>query len=127
MTRKIFTFVAAHAVDVESHESAKVHVCSIITEGESLESAFAEIKDHTYAVDATQIFGIEVDKLYVSPNTSLDRIEDLATWQRWAHMNTTGEWENPWTLLHSGPESFADRQDRLLAERMQSLHAGPSL
>ncbi len=117
MSRRIFTFVAAHPVDTGDHETPRVRVLSFIAEGPTLAEAFAKIAEHDGVVDATEVFGVECLELAVDFRTALDRQEQLAQWESWARANLSGQWERPWSLLKRGPESFADRNARIFAQQ----------
>ncbi|WP_087865111.1 hypothetical protein [Comamonas thiooxydans] len=116
MTRRIFTIVAAHPVDVQSHELPRVRVDTYLVEGDELKAAFGKIADYEGVVDATEVLGRELDHLVLTPITRLQKEETLEQWTHWRHLIDQGELEDSWTPLARGPESFQQRRERKFAE-----------
>ncbi|KGG86187.1 hypothetical protein P245_20940 [Comamonas thiooxydans] len=117
MARKIFTIVAAHPVDVSSHELPRVRVDTFLVEGESLQAAFSEIAGYTGIVGATEVFGIECSCVMLTPSSKLQREEQLSQWEHWSGMARRGETDAKWCLLAEGEETFRQRCDRQFIER----------
>lgn len=117
MARNMFTFIAAHPVSVQGHELPRVRVDSFMVEGDTLEEAFAEIAQYEGIVDATEVFGIECQRVMLTPSTKMQREEQLAQWEHWSRMVRSGETEAEWRLLAEGPETFRQRIDREFIER----------
>ena len=114
----IFTIIAAHPVEVAYHQLPRVEVRAYILEGSSLQAAYEHIKDAKDIVDATEVMGVELAELCLSPNTMLRRQEQLDQWEHWSRYVTCGDKnERPWTILASGTETFRQRIDREFAER----------
>ena len=116
----IFTIVAAHPVDVQSHELPRVRVDSYIVSADSLPAAYREIAEYESIVGATEVFGIRSDSLLITPTCTHRREEKLEQWQHWSRMVRIGR-VGAWQLLANGAETFQHRQDRLFAERHPHL------
>lgn len=117
MARSLFTFVAAHPVDVQASELPRVRVDSFLVEGDNLGAAFAQIEEFEGIVDATEVFGVEASQVLLTPSARLTREEQLSQWEHWSGMARRREAGAEWTLLAEGPETFRQRLDRQFAER----------
>ena len=117
MTRKLFTFVVAHPVNVQAHELPRVLESYYFLEGENLANAFARIADFEHVADATEVFGVESASVMITPLTRLQSEKPLTEWMHWSDLQRRGELDVQWTLLAEGPESFSERLERLFAER----------
>ena len=123
MTRKLFTFVVAHPVDVQAHDLPRVRESYYFLEGDNLEHAFATIADFEHVADATEVFGVECSRLMITPLTLLQSEKPLSDWQHWSDLQRRGELESKWMLMAEGPESFGQRQERLFVERFPQFSA----
>lgn len=118
MARNLFTIIAAHPVSVQYHELPRVRVDSFLVEGETLYTAFAEIRQYEGIVNATEVFGIECKRVRLTPSTKMRREEQLAQWEHWSRMARSGETEAEWRLLAEGPETFRQKIEREFIERL---------
>lgn len=118
MARNLFTIIAAHPVSVQYHELPRVRVDSFLVEGETLNTAIAEIAQYEGIVDATEVFGIECQHIRLTPSNKMQREEQLAQWEHWSRMARSGDTEAEWRLLAEEPETFRQKIEREFIERL---------
>ena len=119
--RKIFSFVAAHYVQVQSHELPRVEVRAACVEGEDIHSAFDKIKNFDTCAGAVEVFGSEVKHLCITHHEQLVREESHSQWERWAQLAREGEL-GEWQCVYTGPKTLETLRDESFARFMASFN-----
>lgn len=112
----IICLVAVFPVDVQYHELPRVECREFIVEAKSVAAAYEEMSGWAQMVDATEVWGVKLRELCITPDRKHIRQEDLGTWEHWTRWQLSDD-STGWKRVALGPETFRQRLDRQFAER----------
>lgn len=105
---KIFHIFAVTPIDVASHELPAVQLHDHFVCAQSLESAFAEIKEHSIVIKSSEVFGAESNRpIIIDSFSRLNQRVNLGQHRHWANV------QKQYALLSKGgesPEQFVERR-----------------
>ena len=113
---QIFHILTVTPIDVASDELPAVRYGDYMVAGDSLQAAFADIKDYGNVLDASEVYGAQMDMskresgVIVRPESSLNQRVLLAQHRHWS--NT----QERYILLATGKESPEQYVSRRFAE-----------
>lgn len=111
----LFHLFTVMPVAIKDHELPRVQYGDYYLFSSSLQAAWSTIKAWAGVADAAEVWGVEVDQHFqITPDTRLNLQEQTNQHRHWTRV------QDRYRLIHSGPESLEQWEDRRLDERIRT-------